>query len=525
MWFQAYFPAISQEDVSVWTASTIDRALSDSIRDAALSSIWGALCGGVFLTGFALNVLGAGPQHIGVLAALPTLANLVQLLGSYLIEVTGDRKRLCLIAACLQRSLWLVIVLLPFGIVPDAGDWRVWIMVAIVGISSVCGSLAGIAWTAWMSDVVPEHMRGAYFGKRNMIASAAGLSATLAGGQLLSSWEQLAGSSVQGGFVPLFGFGTLAGLVALWFLARVPDRPETWHSGGSWDLRLFLEPWRDSNFLRLIGFAAATTFALQLAAPFYGVYLIDVLRMDFSTITLLGASSTAATLVMMKLWGPIADHHGNRPIMIVCGSVLALVPLLWLLAKPGSQVVLPVLAAHILTGAASAGLSLSQFNIQLKLSPRVGRSAYLAVFAATVGMAGGVAPVIGGAIYQALLADFHLSFAGYAVTGYHVLFFVSMLLMILCVGLVTALHEVGAAPPYAVILQLRNDLDPQTGISSFMDFAMVEVQRSERFLKELDQMTDELAARSERAVAGLLDRIVRVLERPWAKVKEFLRFS
>jgi hypothetical protein len=48
------------------------------VKDAAWASIVGALNGGVILVGFALE-LGATPWHIGVLAAIPLLAQVAQL--------------------------------------------------------------------------------------------------------------------------------------------------------------------------------------------------------------------------------------------------------------------------------------------------------------------------------------------------------------------------------------------------------------------------------------------------------------
>ncbi|RMH03716.1 MAG: MFS transporter [Nitrospirae bacterium] len=500
-----------------------EQGLNNSLYDAALSSVWSSLCGGIFLTGFALQVLRADAQSIGLLAALPTIANLVQLLGSYLVEATGDRKRLCVACVLIQRVLWLLIILLPLEIFPHRhSDWKIWLLVLVVGLSSLCGSLAGVAWVAWMSDFVPERIRGAYFGKRNMIASAAALVATLAGGQLLAHWESWFGSTNPYGFVILFSIGLLAGVAAIPFLFRVPDFPLAGSHRTGLELQLFLRPFRDPHFLRLLLFITVTTFSLQLAAPFYGVYLIEVLKVDFGTITLLGALATGATLIMMKIWGPICDRQGNKPIIVVSGMVLMLVPLLWIGAVPGGPV-WPVLLAHILTGAASAGLSLSQFNIQIKLSPQAGRSVYLAVIASISGIVGGVAPVVGGTLHSTVLSGLRFQMAGYEFSGYHFLFLFSMGLLGISLPVIRQVREIGAATPYTVILQLRNDLDPQTGVASFMDFAMVELKRTESVLQKVDHVTDELAARSEKFVEQVVDQIAHFLEPFWKKLKEFFR--
>ena len=152
----------------------LKRGLRYSIIDGALAATMGSLAGGIFLMGFALKVLKANPQDIGLLAALPMFANLIQLLGSYIIEKTGKKKALCVVAASAARVLWVLVILLPLKIFDVYADFRVWALVAVIGLSSLLASLSGIGWSAWMGELVPEDIRGAYFGKRNMISSAAG---------------------------------------------------------------------------------------------------------------------------------------------------------------------------------------------------------------------------------------------------------------------------------------------------------------------------------------------------------------
>jgi len=162
------------------------RGLRYSIIDGAFAAAMGSLAGGIFLMGFALKILKANPQDIGLLAALPMFANLIQLLGSYIIEKTGKKKALCVVAATASRLLWLFVILLPLKIFDAFADFRVWILVAVIGFSSLLGSLSGIGWSAWMGELVPADIRGSYFGKRNMISSAAGLVAVLAAGKFVS---------------------------------------------------------------------------------------------------------------------------------------------------------------------------------------------------------------------------------------------------------------------------------------------------------------------------------------------------
>ncbi len=503
-------------------ANQQNKALTFSIVDGALSAVMGSLAGGMFLMGFALKILKAQPQQIGILASLPMFANLVQIFGSIIIEKTGKKKPLCFWSVLLSRALWILIVLLPFKIFAPLSDFRIWVVVAVIGSSSIFGSLAGIAWLAWMSDLVPDNIRGSYFGKRNMIASACGMVVVLLGGKFITLWEARFSEQNPYGFILLFILGLAAGLAAIWFLARIPEaESEKKDTGAGFNFSVFFKPLQDRNFLILILFVSAWMFAIQLAGPFYGVFMIEHLKIDFSNITIFGTFATLATLLMMKIWGPISDKLGNKPIIIVSGWILILIPFIWILALPGKYY-LPVLTAHILSGAFMAGAALSQFNILIKLSPKEGRSIYLALFAAITGLIGAVAPIIGGTLSK-VLEGVKFTFFAYNISNLHIIFLISSFLQILTIFFILKVKEPAAAAPVAVIMQLKNDLNPQVGIAGSADFMMVELKKAEGVLKKIDRVTDEIAGKSEEQIGRILEKGEKIVKKPWDKLKDFFR--
>ena len=351
-------------------------ALLHSVADGAFGTIWTSLTGGAFLVGYALRIFHADSRVIGALAALPLLANVVQVAGSLLIEKTGRLKPVSIGGVMAGRLSWLGVILLPLAAAPGGFLHASWPLIAVIGISSLFAAVGSVGWTAWMGDLVPGKRRGAFFGRRNMIASVAGTGALLLGGKFL---DVAARASIPDGiaFAALFSAGLLSGMVSVWFLSRLPETgtpPAPRAAKGR--ASLLLQPLRDANFRTLILSVSCWTIAVQVAGPFYNVFLIDTLHADFGTITFFGTCATVATLLMMRTWGPISDTHGNRPVIVVSSWILALVPLLWIIAVPRSYF-LPVLLANFISGAAMAGAALSQFNILIKLSPREGRSMYI----------------------------------------------------------------------------------------------------------------------------------------------------
>jgi MFS family permease len=249
--------------------------------------------------------------------------------------------------------------------------------------------------------------------------------------------------------------------------------------------------------------------------------MIENLKINFSNITIFGTFATLATLFMMKIWGPISDKLGNKPVIIVSGWVLILVPFIWVVALPGTYYI-PVVIAHILSGAFMAGAALSQFNILIKLSPQEGRSVYLALFAAITGFVGAIAPIVGGVVSKAMEGSVFL-FAGYTITNLHVIFIISAILQAGTIFFILKVKEPAASTPVAVIMQLKNDLNPQVGIAGAADFLMVEVQKTGGMLSKIDKVTDDLAGKSEEKINKVLDKGEKIIKKPIDKIKDFLK--
>lgn len=489
------------------------RALRMSTVDGAFATIMASLAGGIFLVGFALNVLEASTVQVGILAALPVSANLAQLLGSIFIEMFGRRRLLCIVAVIVSRLMWVPVILLPLAMFDTFSDLRVWLLVLLVGLSCLLGAVSGVAWLEWMSDVIPQNIRGSYLGRRNMVCAASGMVVVLAGGAFLNAWEQQNGKQDPWGYVILFGVGLMFGLISAWFLMSVPDpKSKATEPRPPFRLGTLAGPFRDRNFLSLVVYVGAFMFVTQLAGPFYSVYMIDALSVDFATITWLITFATLASLFMLRIWGPISDSMGNKPVLIVAGAGHALIPLVWVVAQPGNFY-WPLVFAHVVSGVFYCALTLAQVNILIKLAPETGRSVYIAVFNAAIGLAVAVAPISGGWVLE-LMKDFTWSAGAFTLSNLHLLFLISGMLQLVTLLAIIRVQEVGSLAPGAVIMQLRNDLDPQTGLASATDFVTVKAGRTTSFLRTIDRRTDDWADRSERLVAALLDRLEVRLRRP-----------
>lgn len=90
-----------------------ERGLSYIIFDGLFTHAFVTLTGGIFLVAYALD-LGASNLVIGLLAAIPPLAELMQIPGIALVEWFRNRKVIALTTSLLSRGFWFLIAFIPF---------------------------------------------------------------------------------------------------------------------------------------------------------------------------------------------------------------------------------------------------------------------------------------------------------------------------------------------------------------------------------------------------------------------------
>ncbi|MGB3093730.1 MAG: MFS transporter, partial [Candidatus Zixiibacteriota bacterium] len=124
----------------------IRKGLRISIFEGSFAAIHLALTTGPFLAGYAL-LLGANDFQLGLVAALPFLAQVFQIVGAFAVERFKQRKKISLLGSLFSRSLFLVFVFLPFF--PENQWVKIGIFLLLLCLSSAIANLVGVAWLSW----------------------------------------------------------------------------------------------------------------------------------------------------------------------------------------------------------------------------------------------------------------------------------------------------------------------------------------------------------------------------------------
>ncbi|MBL8659298.1 MAG: MFS transporter [Rhodospirillales bacterium] len=383
----------------VTSEADLKAGLRVMVEDGLASQAMATLTTGPFLVAFALSV-GANNVAVGLLAALPFLTQFFQLPAVLLVETVRRRRAICIVGEALSRASLFVMVAAAFV---SRSDLAVGLLVGGLFLHTGFGAFAGCSWNSWMRDFVPGNRLGAFFAKRLLMAGALSALLSFSGGALVDVWPRLVTLDTRFAYVVLIVIGFAFGMVGVVRLNKLPEPSMDPASRASLTSRL-RRPLSDPNFRRLIAFLGTWNFAVNLAAPFFTVFMLTALHLDMITIMTMSVVSLVPNVLLSQLWGRTIDRFSNKAVLAICGPMFILAIFTWtfiMFPEKHRYSMHLLVAAHFLMGIATAGVTLAAGNIGLKLAPKGEATAYLAVLSLVNALAAGAAPIIGG-----LCADF-----------------------------------------------------------------------------------------------------------------------
>ena len=370
------------------------------VGDGVFSQALGVLTSGALLVGCAL-ALGASPAYIGLLSAIPFFAQLAQIPAVVLIERVRKRKAICVAVTLAARAM-----LVPLAIVPliASRDLALGLLLLCFAVVTPLGAVGGCAWMSWTCDLVPRARLGEVFSRRQLCANLAATVAGLIGAGLVDRWPYYFPESRLGGYAAAFALAILAAMASTWFLTRMPDVPMAPTPPAPLGT-LFARPFADRNFRRLMIFLGSWTFALNLALPFFTVYLVQDIGTGLTAPILLTVVGQIANIVSLSWWGRLSDRCSNKAVIAICGPLMLVSIMGWVaVAEPAPHALtVPLLfVVQTIMGAAGAGLDLACGNLAFKTAPKGEATVYLGTNGLVKSLCGGLAPLAGGFLAQAL---------------------------------------------------------------------------------------------------------------------------
>jgi MFS family permease len=449
---------------TLFSKDKIRTSLRASTVDGFCTTVFSLTTGGILLSNFLVE-LGASPVVFGILSSIPTLVNLIQPIGAYFSERITSRFRYSIWTYGNSRILWLILVIGIIGASLGRVNYQQLqiLTLFILLFSHLLNALGYSSWLSWLAIIVPRRLRGRYFGLRNSVVSLTNLTCIPLAGLSVSMWP--GGTLQGYGVVLFVGvlLGATS-LVCQYFqldinplsqnahftklfekqptqmkvegdqeqadneskssssLSALPTLPATEHPPASPSpvaplpvssdlLEHSVTPnqpsrteksfWRNSNFLMFLTYFGIWQAAMHLSVPFFTFYMLNKLNLDVSLVTLYGSIQAGANLLLLMMWGKLADRIGNLQILVIVGILVIITPILWL--GIGRDVVdiwlwLPLL--HVFIGGTWAALDLCNNNLQIEIAPMQHQSMYFSFIAAIGGISGALGTIIGGFIAE-----------------------------------------------------------------------------------------------------------------------------
>jgi MFS family permease len=179
-----------------------------------------------------------------------------------------------------------------------------------------------------MKDILSSE-NGRYFSRRNEIITGIVLASLLISGFIMRYFEN---SRIIIGFTIIFAVAFLGRAIAVHLFTKKYEPKYVYDKKSAFSLLDFVEHITSNNYGRFVLFVSVISFATTVAGPFFSVYMLKDLNMDYLSYTLVLISPIVSTLVFLPVWGKFSDKHGNVKILKITGYLIPLVPLLWMLS-------------------------------------------------------------------------------------------------------------------------------------------------------------------------------------------------
>ena len=348
---------------------------------------------------------GATNGQIGLLTALANLAGAFALFpGARLLETVGKRRSIVVwTGGGLGRLSILIIAIMPF-LIHDSFR-AVAAIIAFNCIRTFMNNLCNPAWTALVADIIPKSMRGRYLSSRNFAMGLATLCITPLAGWLITNGATWTGSSVFGYQITyLLAFGV--GMLATASFSRINESEMVATGVAKVESHIgVLQLLRENRaFLGFVISAFVFNLALQIAGPFFNVYMKNELGATATQVGLAASISSLSALAGQLVWGRLLDRKGSIWIQLVSGYLIPILPTLWIFYTRPEQVYIN----NSFGGFLWAGYNLANFNMLLSLMPDNDRPRATALYQTVVFSSAVVGPLIGGWIAD--LVSFKLIF-------------------------------------------------------------------------------------------------------------------
>ncbi len=360
--------------------------------------------GNNFITPYAIK-FNATNMQISLLSSIPNIVNsILQMFTPKLME-KHDRKKIVVTSVFIQASLWIPIIMLYF-----AKDYAPYLLIFLVTLYTMMNSLISPAWRSWISDIIPEKIRGKFFGQRNRLMIVVQIISMILVGFLLDKTKSF---NVFVGFAIAFFMAFLGRMTSGYLLTKHYEPKFVMSKKKYFSFFQFIRKAPKNNFGRFALFIGLITASVYIAAPFFAVYMLRNLSFSYTVYTIVNIFSYVGLALGMGFWGKISDEIGNKKVLEISSYFISTYPFWWLIS--GNPIFLSII--NLMSGFFWAGFNLSSFNYIFDAVSRERRGICAAYTNSLTGIGIFIGSFVGGILSEKINADFNVILIIFAISG------------------------------------------------------------------------------------------------------------
>ncbi|WML49505.1 MFS transporter [Neobacillus sp. PS3-34] len=334
---------------------------------------------------FALSVLGASNQQMGLITSLPSIIGMLALIpGTIWLNLVQSKKHFVVVSTFLTRLIFMFILFVPFL----AHAYAAWVLVILIGLLNFPGALSGLSWQSMIGDLIEEKRRGVFFSTRNRWGAITAMAVTFLTGFFLQQFDKNKAFPYQ----ILLAAGFVFALLEVFYLMKHQLPAAKQEPSGEKEKKSFsLKVFSYKPYLSFLICALLFNFGAQMAWSLFSIYHIREAHATALWFSLFSVTNQCAQIVSIKWWAKAADRWGNTMVLFVAAAGMATAPVLTIL----STNLVYITAINLWIGLFVSGTNLLLFNQLLKASPEKNRTTYIANYNILLSVIGFIAPQFG----------------------------------------------------------------------------------------------------------------------------------